>query len=166
MSNSRLPESARRCTGDWIATMDGNGVVDHWSHRGEPGLRVSYRAGVSVIEPTSGLPTTAVVAGDIVATIGIGQIDVTGPAVGGQGYQLRATVTITDVGGVDRFASATANVSLSKAPSPPSPSLPLASVAPATSRLASGSSSIPLPGLGPTGANNLGQYIPWPCRTP
>ncbi len=96
--------SGVQATGSLV--IDGNGTITGVNVT-NPGSGYTSAPGVSIIEPTSGLPITAVAG--VVATIGIGQIDVTS---GGQGYDSAPTVTILDVGGVDRFASATANVAV------------------------------------------------------
>ena len=88
------------------------------------------------------------------ATIGIGQIDITS---GGQGYDSAPTVTITDtVGVVDKGASATATVAVKGAVTG------ITVTSPGAGYLTPGLKKFvdTLPGLGPTAANDLGQYIP------
>ena len=99
-------------------------------------------------------PVTAPgVAAVATATIGIGQIDI---ASGGQGYDSAPIVTITDSGGVDRGASATATVAVKGSVTT------ITVTAPGAGYLTPGLKKFvdTLPGLGPEAANNYGEYIP------
>ena len=89
-----------------------------------------------------------------VATIGIGQIDVTN---GGQGYDSAPVVTITDTGGVDRGASATATVAVLGAVTAVNVTNPGAGyLTPGLKKFVRTRCA----GLGPSAPNNLGEYIP------
>ena len=97
--------------------------------------------------------TTPGVEATATATIGIGKIDITS---GGQGYDSAPTVAITDVGGVDRGASATATVAAKGAVTGITVTVPGAGyLTPGLKKFVD-----TLPGLGPEEANNLGNYIP------
>ena len=131
------------------ATMDANGVV----------------SAIEVVDAGSGYttaPTVTILDGDQVnataataeATIGIGQIDVT---TGGEGYDSAPVVAITDtVGTADKGASATATVAVKGAVTG------ITVTSPGAGYLTPGLKKFvdTLPGLGPDGANDLGQYIP------
>ncbi|MHB9116268.1 MAG: multicopper oxidase domain-containing protein, partial [Thermoleophilia bacterium] len=105
-----------------------------------------------VIGP-DGVKAMAIASAEATVTIALQQIDVT---AAGAGYQTPPTVTITDTGGVDRGASATANIAAGGA------------VASVTVNSGGAGYLTPgirkfvdtLPGLGEGAANNLGQYIP------
>lgn len=89
-----------------------------------------------------------------VATIGIGKIDVTN---GGMGYDSAPTVTITDLGGTATVeATATANIAVKGAVTG------ITVTSPGAGYLTPGLKKFvdTLAGLGPTAANDLGQYIP------
>jgi len=131
------------------ATMDATGVV----------------TAVDVVNPGSGYtsaPTVTILDGDQVnptaataeATIGVAQIDVTS---GGQGYDSAPAVTISDtVGTPDKGATAAATVAVKGAVTSINITNPGAGyLTPGLRKFVD-----TLPGLGPTGVNNLGQYIP------
>ena len=122
---------------------------------------------VDVVAPGSGYtsaPTVTIWDGAIgtlaptpaaaTATIGIGQIDVT---TGGAGYDSAPTVDITDSGGTASVpASATASVAVKGAVTGITVNNPGAGyLTPGLKKFVD-----TLPGLGPTAANDLGQYIP------
>ncbi len=131
------------------ATMDANGVVDS----------------VTVVDPGSGYtsaPTVTILDGNkknpqgaatVTATIGIGQIDVT---AGGQGYDTAPTVTIADTVGVaDKGASATATIAARGAVTDIAVTTAGAGyLTPGIKKFVDG-----LAGLGPNGANDLGNSI-------
>jgi len=102
-----------------------------------------------------GTPThVAPVPAATTATIGIAQIDLDNP---GAGYTSAPTVAINDTVGVaDKGASATASVAVLGAVTG------ITVTAPGAGYLTPGLKKFvdTLPGLGPTAANNLGQYIP------
>lgn len=92
----------------------------------------------------------------VVATIGIGSINVTN---GGAGYDSVPTVTIAETKPgepTDKYASATAHISVLGAVTAVSVTNPGAGyLTPGIRKFVD-----TLPGLGPDGVNNLGQYIP------
>ncbi len=145
-----LPDLPSGVQATGTATMDANGVV----------------TAVDVVTPGSGYtkaPTVTIkdlgatpvaIPATATATINIGQIDVTS---GGQGYDAAPTVDITDLGGTASVpATATASVAVKGA-------VTVVNVTAAgAGYLTPGLKKFvdTLPGLGPTGANDLGQYIP------
>ncbi len=132
------------------ATMNASGVVDSVTVA-NPGSGYTSAPSVTIWDgtPTGIAPTPAVT----VATIGIAQVDITN---GGTGYDTPPTVAILDGGTVDRNASALATVAVRGA------------VTAITVDVAGSGYLTPglkkfvdtLPGLGPTAANNYGEYIP------
>jgi FtsP/CotA-like multicopper oxidase with cupredoxin domain len=144
-----LPDlpTGRQATGS--ATMNASGAV----------------TGVDVVDAGSGYtsaPTVTILDGNQVnptaahafATIAIDQVDVTS---GGQGYDTPPTVTIRDTQGTaDKGASATATVAVRGAVTA------INVTAAGAGYLTPGIKKFvdTLAGLGPTNANNLGQYIP------
>jgi len=150
--NISLPNLPDGVQATATATMDANGVVDS----------------ITVVNAGSGYtsaPTIAIIDGAAanpqpvspavaVATIGIGAIAVT---FGGQGYDSAPTVTINDTVGVaDKGASATAAVAVKGAVTA------ITITNPGAGYLTPGLRKFvdKLSGLGPTAANNLGNYIP------
>jgi hypothetical protein len=145
-----LPELPGGVQATATATMDAFGVV----------------TGVTLVDAGSGYTTAPTItitdAGQppvqdpavAVATIGIGKIDITS---GGLGYDSAPAVTITDMGGTSTVAaSATANIAVKGAVTG------ITVVSQGTGYLTPGLKKFvdTLAGLGPTGANDLGQYIP------
>jgi FtsP/CotA-like multicopper oxidase with cupredoxin domain len=123
--------------------------------------------GVTVVSPGSGYTTAPKVTiwdadpknpqpvlAVVTATISVGQIDMVS---GGAGYDSVPTVTITEtVGGADKGASAIATVAVMGAVTAINVSAPGAGyVTPGLKKFVD-----TLAGLGPTAANNLGEYIP------
>jgi len=132
------------------ATMDANGVVNGVTVL-TPGSGYTAAPTVDIWDGTNPPPATAAT---VVATIGIGQIDIVN---GGAGYDSVPTVTITDsVAPFDKGATATATVAALGAVTA------ITVVTPGTGYLTPGLKKFvdTLAGLGPTAANNLGQYIP------
>jgi len=134
------------------ATMNASGVVTAVAVV-NPGS--GYTSAPTVTIWDGGAPaTTPAVAATAVATIGIGQIDVTS---GGAGYDSPPTVAINDTVGVaDKGASATATVAVKGAVTAINVTTPGAGyLTPGLKKFVD-----ELSGLGPTAANNLGNYIP------
>jgi FtsP/CotA-like multicopper oxidase with cupredoxin domain len=130
------------------ATMTG-GVVDGVAVTA-PGSGYITAPTVTILDANQVNPTAA----SVVATIAIGQIDV---ILGGAGYDSVPTVTITDsVAPFDKGASATATIAALGAVTD------ITMVSPGTGYLTPGLKKFvdTLAGLGPTAANNLGEYIP------
>ncbi|MFN8595077.1 MAG: multicopper oxidase domain-containing protein [Anaerolineae bacterium] len=117
-------------------------------------LRPSWASGIRRQASSSGKSPKYSTPAVVEATIGVGAINVTN---GGQGYDTAPTVTIADtVGTPDKYASATAHVSILGAVTAISVTNPGAGyLTPGIKKFVD-----TLPGLGPTAANNLGNYIP------
>ncbi len=146
-----LPVGAGGVQATGAATMNANGAVDSVTVV-DPGSGYTSAPTVTIWDGTLTNPATT--PATAVATIGIGKIDVTG---GGQGYTSAPDVTITDTVGVaDKGASAIANVAVRGAVTAITVTNPGAGyLTPGIKKFVD-----TLPGLGPTGANNNGQYIP------
>src|SRR5450756_735152 len=134
------------------ATMDANGVVNGVTVE-SPGSGYTTAPTVTIWDADPKSPQPAVPA-VVTATIGVGQIDMVS---GGAGYDSVPTVTITEtVGGADKGASAIAKVAVMGAVTAINVSAPGAGyVTPGLKKFVD-----TLAGLGPTAANNLGEYIP------
>ncbi len=144
-----LPDLPGGVTATGTATMDVNGVVTAVDVV-DPGSGYTSAPTVTITDAGVANPTAAVVT----ATIGIGKIDVTS---GGAGYDSAPDITIADsVTPFDKGASATANVSVKGAVTAINVTAPGAGYqTPGLQKFVD-----TLPGLGPTAANDLGQYIP------
>ncbi|MEY2445200.1 MAG: hypothetical protein QOE00_1780, partial [Ilumatobacteraceae bacterium] len=147
-----LPNLANGLQATATATMDANGIVNGIAVV-DPGSGYTSAPSITIIDgaPANPQPTTPAVA---VATIGIAQIDVTS---GGQGYDTAPAVAINDTVGVaDKGASAIATVAVRGAVTA------ITVTAPGAGYLTPGLKKFvdTLAGLGPTAANNLGNYIP------
>jgi FtsP/CotA-like multicopper oxidase with cupredoxin domain len=113
--------------------------------------RVAKARGTTAIRGPNGAVANPA---QVVATIGIGQINITS---GGQGYDSVPAVIIADlVAPTDKYASATATIATLGAVTAISVTNPGAGyLTPGLKKFVD-----TLPGLGPTGVNDLGQYIP------
>ncbi len=152
-----LPQLPGGIQATGLATMDANGAVIAVDVT-NPGSGYTSAPTVNIWDGAIGqLPngsqTTPGVSATVAATIGINQIDVTS---GGQGYDSAPTVSILDGGTADLGASAVATVSVRGAVTS------ITVTAPGAGYLTPGIKKFvdTLPGLGPTAANDLGQYIP------
>ena len=131
------------------ATMDANGVVTAIDVV-SPGSGYTSAPTVTILDANQVNPTAATA----VATIGISQIDLTS---GGQGYDSAPSVTISDSAAPqDKGASATATVAVKGAVT--DINVTVAGAGYLTAGLKKFVDT--LPGLGPSAANDLGQYIP------
>ena len=131
------------------ATMDPNGVVTGIEVV-NPGSGYTSAPSVTILDGNQVNPTAATA----VATINIGQIDITS---GGQGYDSAPLVDISDAGGTASVpATATASVAVRGSVTS------ITVTDPGAGYLTPGLKKFvdTLPGLGPAAANNLGQYIP------
>ena len=144
-----LPDLADGTPATATADMDANGVVTSLDMV-TPGSGYTSAPTATILDGDQVNPTAATA----VATINIGQVDVTS---GGQGYASTPTVVISDqVGTPDKGASATAVVAAKGAVTDVTVTTPGAGyLTPGLKKFVD-----TLPGLGPNSANNLGQYIP------
>ncbi len=147
-----LPQLAAGVVPTATATMDASGVVTTVNVV-TPGSGYTSAPTVTILDGNAPAtnPATAATA---TATIGIGQIDITS---GGQGYDSAPAVAINDTVGVaDKGASATATVAVKGSVTA------INVTAPGAGYLTPGIQKFvdTLAGLGPTAANNLGNYIP------